>query len=379
MSTSFEIIAKSSESRARAGFLYTRRGVIETPVFMPVGTHASIRSLSPEEVTGLGVRIILTNTYHLFLRPGHRLISRFGGLHNFMNWHRTILTDSGGYQVFSLANFCKITSEGALFQSHLDGKQYLLTPELSLEIQAALQSDIRMVLDTCLPYPCPYEKADRLTALTTIWEARSKEAWQTLDPQGSLLFGIVQGGVYPDLRIKSAKEIVSIGFDGYAIGGLSVGEPQEVMLEMIEVSLKALPEDHPVYLMGVGTPEDILEAVWLGVDMFDCVLPTRNARRGTLFTSGGKLVIKQARFKEDRRPIDPECNCYTCRHYSRAYLRHLFMAGELLSYRLNTIHNLHFYMKFMEGIRRAIKEDRLGEFRSKFYEKNYEKKEENTC
>ena len=375
MSTSFEIIAKSSESRARAGFLYTRRGVIETPVFMPVGTHASIRSLSPEEVTGLGVRIILTNTYHLFLRPGHRLISRFGGLHNFMNWHRTILTDSGGYQVFSLANFCKITSEGALFQSHLDGKQYLLTPELSLEIQAALQSDIRMVLDTCLPYPCPYEEADRLTALTTIWEARSKEAWQTLDPQGSLLFGIVQGGVYPDLRIKSAKEIVSIGFDGYAIGGLSVGEPQEVMLEMIEVSLKALPEDHPVYLMGVGTPEDILEAVWLGVDMFDCVLPTRNARRGTLFTSGGKLVIKQARFKEDRRPIDPECNCYTCRHYSRAYLRHLFMAGELLSYRLNTIHNLHFYMKFMEGIRRAIKEDRLGEFRSKFYEK----KEENTC
>ncbi len=375
MSLSFEIIAQSSESRARAGFLYTRRGVIETPVFMPVGTHASIKSLSPEEVAGLGVQIILANTYHLFLRPGYQLISKFGGLHNFMNWHRSILTDSGGYQVFSLANFCKITQEGALFQSHLDGKQYLLTPELSLEVQAALQSDIRMVLDTCIPYPCSYEETARLTELTTIWEARSKEAWEALDPQGSLLFGIVQGGVYPDLRIKSAKEIVSIGFDGYAIGGLSVGEPQEVMLKMIEVSINILPENRPVYLMGVGTPEDILEAVWRGVDMFDCVLPTRNARRGTLFTSYGKLVIKQARFKEDRRPIDPECDCYTCRHYSRAYLRHLFMAGELLSYRLNTIHNLHFYMKFMEAIRQAIKEDRLGEFRKKFYEK----REGNEC
>lgn len=371
----FEIESKSSESRARTGFLYTRRGVIETPVFMPVGTQASIKSLSPEEVAGLGAKIILANTYHLFLRPGHGLIAKLGGLHRFMNWPRSILTDSGGYQVFSLSQFCQITPEGACFKSHLDGQEHILTPELSLKIQAALDSDIRMVLDTCLPYPCPYDEAKRLTELTTEWETRSKEAWERLGPQGSLLFGIVQGGMYPDLRRKSAQEIVEIGFDGYAIGGLSVGEPQETMLEMIEITTEALPEDRPVYLMGVGTPEDILEAVWRGVDMFDCVLPTRNARRGTLFTSQGKLAIKQARFKEDERPIDPECDCYTCRNYSRAYLRHLFMAGELLSYRLNTIHNLHFYLRFMEEIRRAIREDRLGEFRRKFYEK----REETTC
>jgi len=231
------------------------------------------------------------------------------------------------------------------------------------------------VLDTCLPYPCEYQEAERLTRLTTRWEARSKASWEK-SSDGSLLFGIVQGGMYAELRRRSAQEIVEIGFDGYAVGGLSVGEPRDLMLEMLEVSVEALPRERPVYLMGVGTPEDILEAVWRGVDMFDCVLPTRNARRGTLFTSRGKLAIKQARFKEDERPLDPECDCYTCRHYSRAYLRHLFLAGELLSYRLNTIHNLHFYLKFMEEIRRAIREDRLGEFRREFYEKI---KEENTC
>ena len=371
MEACFEIEARSSESRARTGFLVTRRGVIETPVFMPVGTLASVRSLTPEEVAGLGARIILANTYHLFLRPGVELIRRFGGLHLFMNWPRAILTDSGGYQVFSLAQNCEILEEGARFKSHLDGTLHLLTPELSLEIQAALNADIRMVLDTCIPYPCPYEEAKRLTELTTRWERRSKEAWRK-NSQGSLLFGIVQGGMYPELRRQAVEEIVGLGFHGYAVGGLSVGEPQALMLEMLEVSIEALPPERPVYLMGVGTPEDILEAVWRGVDMFDCVLPTRNARRGTLFTSQGKIAIKQARFKKDETPLDPTCACYTCRHYSRAYLRHLFLSGELLALRLNTIHNLHFYLKFMEDLRQAIREDRLGEFRQEFYRRKEE-------
>ncbi len=370
----FEIRKRCPSSAARIGFLYTRRGVIETPVFMPVGTQASIKALSPEEVAALGVHIILANTYHLFLRPGHRLVAKLGGLHQFMNWPRSILTDSGGYQVFSLAQYCRLEKEGARFKSHLDGQEYLLTPELSMEIQAALNADIRMVLDTCIPYPCPYEETRYLTQLTHEWEQRSKQAW-VRQSDGSLLFGIVQGGMYEDLRRFSTEEVLKIGFDGYAIGGLSVGEPQELLLKMLEISIELLPEESPRYLMGVGTPEDILEAVWRGVDMFDCVLPTRNARRGTLFTSSGKLAIKQARFKEDERPLDPDCNCYTCRHYSRAYLRHLFLAGELLVYRLLTLHNLHFYVRFMEEIRRAIKEERFLEFRKNFYQR----KEETRC
>ena len=371
----FEIECKCPHSQARTGFLYTRRGVIETPVFMPVGTQGSIKALSPDEVAALGARIILANTYHLFLRPGHELVARLGGLHRFMNWPRSILTDSGGFQVFSLAQFCKIEEEGAVFRSHLDGESHLLTPELSLEIQAALGADIRMALDTCIPYPCPRDEARRLSKLTTAWERRSKEAWRRR-PDGSHLFGIVQGGMYPELRRESAREIVALGFDGYAVGGLSVGEPREMMLEMLEVSLEELPQDKPRYLMGVGTPEDILEAVWRGVDMFDCVLPTRNARRGTLFTSQGKLAIKQARFRDDERPLDPACSCYTCRHYSRAYLRHLFLAGELLVYRLLTIHNLSFYLRFMERLRETIREGRLAEFRKAFYQ---QRKEDEEC
>ena len=370
----FEIETRCPTSAARTGFLYTRRGVIETPVFMPVGTQASIKALSPEEVASLGARIILANTYHLFLRPGHRLIAKLGGLHPFMNWKRSILTDSGGFQVYSLASHCRLEEAGAHFKSHLDGEEYLLTPELSMEIQAALNSDIRMVLDTCIPYPSSYEESKRLTLLTHEWERRSREAWEK-NANGSLLFGITQGGMFADLRRFSAREIVSLGFDGYAIGGLSVGEPRDLMLEMLEASLEELPVEKPRYLMGVGTPEDILEAVWRGVDMFDCVLPTRNARRGSLFTSTGKLAIKQARFKEDERPLDPKCNCYTCRHYSRAYLRHLFLAGELLVYRLLTIHNLHFYLKFMEDLRRAIRAGKFAEFRENFYRR----KEENAC
>ncbi len=370
----FEVEKSCSISAARTGFLYTRRGVVETPVFMPVGTQASIKAMSPEEVASLGARIILANTYHLFLRPGHDLIAKWGGLHRFMNWPRSILTDSGGFQVFSLAQYCRIEEKGARFKSHLDGREYLLTPELSMEIQAALNADIRMVLDTCIPYPCPYEETKKLTELTHLWEEKSKRAWLR-DPDSSLLFGITQGGMYADLRRLSAEKVVSIGFDGYAVGGLSVGEPREMMLEMLEVSLEILPREKPRYLMGVGTPEDILEAVWRGVDMFDCVLPTRNARRGTLFTSAGKLAIKQARFRDDENPLDPECNCYTCRHYSRAYLRHLFLAGELLVYRLLTLHNLHFYLKFMEDIRQAIRKDRFSEFRKNFYQR----KEETLC
>ncbi|WP_022854327.1 tRNA guanosine(34) transglycosylase Tgt [Thermodesulfatator atlanticus] len=370
----FQVEKTCPKTQARTGFLFTRRGVVETPVFMPVGTQASIKALTPDDVASLGARIILANTYHLFLRPGHELIARLGGLHQFMNWPRAILTDSGGFQVFSLAKFCRIEEEGARFKSHLDGQEYVLTPELAMEIQAALDSDIRMVLDTCIPHPCSYDETQRLTALTTRWERRSKKAWEK-NAKGSLLFGIVQGGMYEDLRRKSAEEIVSLGFDGYAIGGLSVGEPQELMLKMLEVSVSGLPEENPRYLMGVGTPEDILEAVARGVDMFDCVLPTRNARRGTLFTSQGKLAIKQARYKNDEKPLDPHCRCYTCRHYSRAYLRHLFLAGELLAYRLNTIHNLFFYLDFMEKIRQSIREGRFQEFKKAYYQQ----KEENEC
>ncbi len=371
----FQVEKSCPDSAARTGFLFTRRGVIETPVFMPVGTQATVKALAPEEVAALGARIILANTYHLFLRPGPDLIAELGGLHQFMNWRRAILTDSGGFQVFSLAQFCRIEEEGALFQSHLDGNRYLLTPELSLDIQAKLDADIRMTLDTCLPYPCSYEEAARLTALTLRWEERSKKAWLR-NHRGSLLFGIVQGGMYAELRRRCAEEIVALGFDGYALGGLSVGEPRELMLEMIEVTVEKLPAESPRYLMGVGTPEDILEAVWRGVDMFDCVLPTRNARRGTLFTSCGKLAIKQAKFKKDDRPLDPQCSCYTCRNYTRAYLRHLFLAGELLVYRLLTLHNLYFYLRFMEELREAIRGGRLKEFRQNFYAK---RKEEDEC
>ncbi|OAG28098.1 tRNA guanosine(34) transglycosylase Tgt [Thermodesulfatator autotrophicus] len=374
MASIFQIEKKCPQTGARTGFLFTRRGVIETPVFMPVGTQASVKTLTPEEVSGLGARIILANTYHLFLRPGHELIARHGGLHRFMNWPRSILTDSGGYQVFSLAKLCKIEEEGARFQSHLDGQEYLLTPELSMEIQAGLDSDIRMVLDTCIPYPCSYDEAKRLTELTHRWEKRSLLAWQK-NHRESLVFGITQGGMFEDLRRYSARVIANFDFHGHAIGGLSVGEPHDLMIEMLEASLSELPEEKPRYLMGVGTPQDILEAVSRGVDMFDCVLPTRNARRGTLFTSFGKISLKQSRYKDDERPIDPECQCYTCRNYSRAYLRHLFMAGELLVYRLNTIHNLHFYLCFMEGIRDAIRKGRFEEFKKHYYER----KEESEC
>lgn len=363
----FRVLRRDSRSGARLGRLVTRRGVVETPVFMPVATAGSVKAVPPEVVAGLSARIILANTYHLYLRPGPEIVKKAGGLHRFMNWPRAILTDSGGFQVYSLSRFREILEEGVRFRSHLDGSEHLLTPERSLEVQAALDSDIRVVLDVCIPYPCPREETERLTGLTHRWAERSLRWWEEHRSEGVLLFGIVQGGMEEDLRRASAETLVSMEFDGYAIGGLSVGEPKELMFSMIEATVPHLPEDRPRYLMGVGTPQDILEAVARGVDMFDCVLPTRNARRGTVFTSRGTFHIRNACFKEDFRPLDPECRCYTCRNFTRAYLRHLFHSGELLIYFLLTVHNLHFYLKFMADLRRSLREGRFQEFREKFY------------
>ncbi len=331
---------------------------------MPVGTQATVKGVLPEELEALGAQIILGNTYHLFIRPGHELIRSLGGLHAFMHWHRPILTDSGGFQIFSLRELARITEQGAEFRSHLDGSRLFLSPEDAIHVQEALGSDIMMVLDTCIPYPASRDEAARATALTGRWAARCKKA---LSGTGQLLFGIVQGGMYPDLRLESANELVETGFDGYALGGLSVGEPKELMLEMLEATVPHLPSSSPVYLMGVGTPEDLVEGVYRGVDMFDCVMPTRNARNGMLFTSQGRLVIKNARYREDPRPVDEECACYTCRHYSRAYLRHLFQSREILASQLNSIHNLHYYCALMAAMREAIAADRFDDFRRRFY------------
>lgn len=362
----FELIAKDKETRARRGKLKTPHGVVDTPVFMPVGTQGSVKSLTPQDLVEDGCQIILGNTYHLYLRPGHERIARLGGLHRFMGWDRAILTDSGGYQVFSLAKIRRIEEEGVEFQSHLDGSKHILTPERVMEIQNALGSDIAMVLDECTPYPVSYEYARSSVDLSIKWALRCKRSHNRND---QALFGIVQGSVFMDLRRECLERLMDIDFDGYAMGSLSVGEPKEVMLEVLEGVLPLFPEDVPRYLMGVGTPEDIVEGVALGVDMFDCVLPTRNARNGTLFTSWGKINIKKQCYAEDHRPIDPECSCYTCRHFSRAYLRHLYMARELLSYRLNTLHNLHVYFSLMREIRNAVEEGNFSKWRKLFYEK----------
>jgi len=333
---------------------------------MPVGTLATVKSLSPEDLLDCGVQIILGNTYHLYLRPGCEVIGAFSGLHRFMHWEKPILTDSGGFQVFSLAKLRKITEEGADFQSHIDGSRHLLTPEKVIDIQRCLDSDILMCLDPCIAYPAAYQEAETALHLTTRWARRSKTAWQ-MNETAQALFGIVQGGMYPELRKESAGALVDIGFSGYAVGGLSVGEPAEVMLEMAEISLDLLPRSCPRYVMGVGTPENLVELVARGADMFDCVMPTRNARNGQLFTRNGTLNICNARHKTDGMPIDDTCTCYTCRNYSRAYLRHLYMSREILSYRLNTIHNIHYYMNLMETMRDAIVRDSFDTFRKSFY------------
>ena len=359
MAFRFEIIKKDSSSGARLGRIETNHGSFSTPAFFPVGTQGTVKSLTPEDLVEIGVEAILANTYHLYLRPGHETIQRLGGLHRFIHWERPILTDSGGYQIFSLAKLRKITEDGVTFQSHLDGSLHLLTPEKVIEIQRILGSDIAMVLDECIPYPSPYEYVKESTSLTNRWAKRSLEARCENDPA---LFAIVQGGMYRDLREESAQALVQIGFDGYAMGGLSVGEPKSTMIDVLEWTIPFLPEHAPRYLMGVGTPEDILDAARLGIDLFDCVLPTRNARNGTLFTSSGKISIKQAQYAEDRRPLDETCLCYTCRHYSRAYLRHLYLANEILSSRLNTIHNLYYYVMLIINLREAIREGRLLDF-----------------
>ena len=362
--TPYTLHCKSSECRARRGEVATKHGVVQTPVFMPVGTQATVKSVTPENLVAMQAQIILGNTYHLFIRPGHELIRKFGGLHGFMHWDRPILTDSGGFQIFSLKELAKITEEGAAFSSHLDGSKLFLSPENAVEVQQALGSDIMMCLDTCIPYPADKRTTIDSTNLTSRWARRCRQAHSKRD---QLLFGIVQGGMYPELRQQSARDLLDIGFDGYAIGGLSVGESKALMHEMTEAVEPVLPENYPRYLMGVGTPEDLIEGVWRGIDMFDCVMPTRNARNGCLFTSTGKLIIKNACHREDMRPPDENCNCYTCRNYSRAYLRHLFVSREILSYHLNTIHNLHYYLNLMAGVRDAIEKDSFAQFRNDFY------------
>jgi len=363
----FSLTKTGTGTAGRLCRIATSHGPVSTPVFMPVGTQATVKTLSPADLEDIGAEIILANTYHLFLRPGHGLIREFGGLHRFMGWDRPVLTDSGGFQVFSLAELRKVTDEGVTFQSPLDGgAKHVITPELAVEIQEALGADIIMAFDECIPYPATKDYARESMDRTHRWAARCRQAKKDT---GQALFGIVQGGMYTDLRERSAGTLVDIGFDGYAIGGLSVGETKPLMYEMIEATVPHLPADRPRYLMGVGTPEDLMEGVDRGIDMFDCVMPTRNARNGTFFTSFGKLVIRNSRYERDRDPIDPACRCYTCRTFSRAYLRHLFNAGEVLALRLGTIHNLSFYVGLMRDIRLSIAEDRFPEFKRAFLAK----------
>jgi len=371
----FEVLASSGA--ARLGLITTPRGEINTPSFMPVGTQGTVKAMSPEELTGIGAEIILGNTYHLYIRPGHRTVEKLGGLHGFMNWQGPILTDSGGFQVFSLASLRKITQEGVSFRSHLDGSSHFLDPDLSMEVQHALGADIIMAFDECTPYPATREYATSSLELTTSWAAKSKQAHEKFSELRDVppesegrpsLFGIIQGGMYRDLRMKSTEEITSIGFDGYAVGGVSVGEPKADMHEIIGYMAPIMPARSPRYLMGIGDLKDILVAVEAGFDMFDCVMPTRNARNGTLFTSEGRISIKRTEYAEDNSPLDADCGCYTCRYYSRGYLRHLFLAREILSMRLNTIHNLYFYLEFMRNMRKAIKDNRFSEFKRKWIE-----------
>ncbi|WP_020675623.1 tRNA guanosine(34) transglycosylase Tgt [Geopsychrobacter electrodiphilus] len=353
------------DGNARYGKIQTSRGIIETPVFMPVGTQATVKAMLPEALDELGAQIILANTYHLYLRPGHDLVRQLGGLHKFMNWSKPILTDSGGFQVFSLGDLRKIEENGVSFQSHLDGSKHHLTPELAIEIQQALDSDIVMVFDECIPYPADRTYVAASTSRSGRWAERCRKVLASGGEKA--LFGIVQGGMYEDLRRQSAEGLIDIGFEGYALGGLSVGEEASLMYEVMEYALPLLPQDKPRYVMGVGTPENLIEGVARGCDMFDCVMPTRNARNGVLFTGFGKLSIKQARFRDDPQPIDPCCDCYVCRNYSRAYLRHLFQSNEILSSVLNTHHNLYYYQQLMGSARQAISQGNFKVFRDDFY------------
>ncbi|MEN6462844.1 MAG: tRNA guanosine(34) transglycosylase Tgt [Syntrophomonas sp.] len=356
----FKVIASDSSCAARLGKLTTSHGVFDTPIFMPVGTQATVKTLTPEELYEIGVKIVLANTYHLHLRPGEDLVASAGGLHSFMNWQKGILTDSGGFQVFSLKGLRKINDEGVYFNSHIDGSSHFFTPEKVMEIEEKLGADIIMCFDECAPYPCSYEEAERAVQRTTLWASRCKESHHK---QEQALFGIIQGNVFPELRIRSAREITELDFPGYAIGGLSVGEPKEDMYNILDMVNNLLPLDKPRYLMGVGTPEDLVEGVKRGVDMFDCVLPTRLARHGTAFTHLGKIVVRNATFAEDFTPIDSQCQCYVCKNYTRAYIRHLIKAEEILAHRLLSYHNIYFLVNLMENIKSSIS---IGDFTS-FY------------
>ena len=363
---SYEVTHVCKQSGARLGVLHTPHGDIETPIYMPVGTAACVKAMTSREMEEIGTQILLSNTYHLHLRPGADLIREAGGLHQFMDWHKPILTDSGGFQVFSLAGIRKIREEGVTFQSHLDGSKQFIGPEESMDIQQALGSDIAMCFDVCSPYPCDYNTAKLNMERTHRWAQRCKDH-HTREDQA--LFGIVQGAFYKDLRIESAKALRDMDFIGYGIGGLSVGEPKPIMYEMLDEIRPYMPEEKPRYLMGVGTPDCFVEAVYRGIDMFDCVLATRIARKGTIFTHDGRVVIKNAPYARDFGPMDPYCDCYACTHYSRAYVRHLFKAGEITAGRLASIHNLRFLIHMMEEIREAIREDRFLDYRNDFYKR----------
>lgn len=360
MKIKYELLKQEKNTKARLGKLHTNYGVYDTPMFMPVGTQATVKTLSPEELKAMNSAVILSNTYHLWLRPGADIVEKAGGLHKFMNYDGPILTDSGGFQVFSLAKPKDISEEGVKFKSHLDGSNLFLTPEISIGVQNKLDSDIAMSFDECIPYPASYEYAKRSTERTLRWARRGKEVFNN---ERQSLFGIVQGGEYTDLREYSAKETVKIGFDGYSIGGTSVGEGKDVMYKMIEDGIRYLPEDKPRYLMGVGEPFDILEGVERGIDMFDCVLPTRIARHGNAFTRDGKMNIKNAKYKDDFAPIESDCDCYACKNYTRAYIRHLITSNETFGARLLSIHNIRFLIKLTEEIREAIKNDNFLEYK----------------
>ena len=363
----YELLHIDKNSGARRGVVHTPHGDIQTPVFMPVGTLGTVKAMTPDELKDMvHAQIILANTYHLFLRPGHELVKEAGGLHKFMNWDRPILTDSGGFQVFSLGALRKISEEGVSFQSHIDGSKQFISPEKSIEIQQALGSDIMMAFDECCPYPSTYEYTKKSMERTTRWAARCKQAW-TSKNQG--LFGIIQGGFYEDLRKISAQDLIPMDFPGYAIGGISVGEPKEEFLKMLQITTPLMPENKPRYLMGVGTPDYLIEAALAGIDMCDCVLPTRIARHGTAMTSKGKVVVRNAVYERDFTSLDDECDCYTCKNYTKAYIRHLLNVKEILGIRLLSIHNLRFLTKLMESVRIEIEGDNLINFKNEFYKK----------
>ena len=364
----YELLHEDKQTGARRGIVHTPHGDIDTPVFMPVGTQATVKSITPEELKEeIGAKIILSNTYHLYLRPGSKLIREAGGLHKFMNWDRAILTDSGGFQVFSLGDLRTISEEGVEFKSHLDGSRHFLSPEKVMEIENDLGSDIMMAFDECCPYPSTYDYTKRSMERTTRWAKRCKEAHHNTENQS--LFGIIQGGFYKELRKKSAEDLIELDLPGYAIGGISVGEPKEEFLDILQYTAPLMPKDKPRYLMGVGTPDYLIEAAMAGIDMCDCVLPTRIARNGTALTWNGKVVVRNQTYERDWGPLDPECDCYTCKNYTRAYIRHLVKTKEILGVRLLSLHNLHFLTKLMERVRIEIERDNLLTFRNEFYKK----------